>query len=88
MDETTTEILSIKKGLKKRFENVQNGKFEYKKKQRNNKPRAQGERGGQGRKTYNDDGENMRGGRRAYDGDKRAYDGDKNDNSSRYQVKK
>ena len=53
-----------------------------------NKPRAQGERGGQGRKTYNDDGENMRGGRRAYDGDKRAYDGDKNDNSSRYQVKK
>jgi hypothetical protein len=32
LDEATTEILSIKKGLKKRFENIQNGKGDLKKK--------------------------------------------------------
>jgi len=32
LDEATTEILSIKNGLRKRFENIQNGKGDLKKK--------------------------------------------------------
>jgi len=85
--ETTTEILNIKNGLRKRFDNVQNGKFEYKKKQRNNRPREQREQrepraqGGQrGGKEYNNDRYEQKGGRRAYD--------EEAPRNNQYQVKK
>lgn len=44
LDEATTEIMAIKNGLRKRFENVQSGKGDYKRKaqakQKQRKPRA------------------------------------------------
>jgi hypothetical protein len=39
LDEATTEILAIKKGLRLRFENIQSGKGDQRKRQNRNKPR-------------------------------------------------
>lgn len=55
LDEATTEIMAIKNGLRKRFENIQNGKGELKRrsqsKQKQRKPRAP--------RKANDEGDNQ-----------------------------
>lgn len=55
LDEATTEIMAIKNGLRKRFENVQSGKGDYKRKaqakQKQRKPRAT--------RKANEDGDNQ-----------------------------